>query len=480
MKKRRKTDRCLNCGLVFEVPDEFCPRCGQENHERIKSLRLFLTDSFKDVVDIDSRLYRSVVPFLFQPGRLTNEYILGRRKHYVQPIRLYLIFSFIYFFISSLEVNKLTNKTKLKGKLKNTTASDQARRKQDSIKINQLFFKNYKINPATLTDTLKKSQLTPSDSQMLAHLHTGFYEMYHRRKSKDSTRRVKRDSSRHFKRMQSYTKKIAKNRQKLAKATSDKARKSYQYQIDKYTKATAQHTTMYQLRVNQRCYKDSLSRFVSSPQDSLRFAKMLIECDFQLDSISQVQKSPGVNTENMGSKLLGIEIQKVTELASSGIKENAIMDSLGIEKTIIHRLIVHQSMRWANASAAQLIGYTVEKLPIVMFFVLPIFALLLKLLYIRRKRYYVEHIIFTLHIHSFAYLIFAISIVLLEALPNGTLYTIIGTFALLLLYSVLSFRNVYKQNYFKTLIKASMIGFTYSFVLLFTFTIGTLISLFFF
>ena len=50
MKRRRKTDQCLNCELVFERPDEFCPNCGQENHQRIKSLRLFLADSFNDIL----------------------------------------------------------------------------------------------------------------------------------------------------------------------------------------------------------------------------------------------------------------------------------------------------------------------------------------------------------------------------------------------------------------------------------------------
>src|SRR5260370_30221480 len=35
---------------------------------------------------------------------------------------------------------------------------------------------------------------------------------------------------------------------------------------------------------------------------------------------------------------------------------------------------------------------------------IPLFALVLKLLYVRRKVFYIDHLIYALHIHSFAYL----------------------------------------------------------------------------
>ncbi|OJJ14406.1 hypothetical protein BKI52_42240 [marine bacterium AO1-C] len=481
MKKRRKTDECLNCGLVFEVPDEFCPRCGQENHQRIKSIRLFLVDSFKDVVDIDSRFYRSIKPFLFKPGRLTNEYVMGRRKHFVQPIRLYLILSFIYFFVSSMELNKLTNKKDFKSQIKKSAISDDVRRKQDSLKINELLYKYYRVNPATLSDSIKKSTLTPADSLFLARINDGFQTLYVKGQSRDSLRRIKRDSAKHAKRLKKYSKKLTSYRKKLEKAQKPEKRERYKKAIQKTENDSTRRVIRYQLKTNRRLYRDSIHRFIKTTEDSIRVVKALADCEFKLDSINKVifkYYNPDLKKDNFsGLTIMDVNIQKVTDLSAEGLKEKAIMDSLGLENTWVNKFIVHQSIRWADATLAQLASYTVEKLPIVMFFVLPFFALLLSLVYVRRKRYYVEHIIFTLHIHSFAYLLFALSILLMELLPNGAPYIVGATFLLLFIYSYKSFRNVYSQKRLKTLFKIMIIGFSYTFVLIFAFTLGVFISL---
>lgn len=43
-----------------------------------------------------------LISLFFNPGQLTQEYIKGRRVHYVQPIRLYLFSSILFFFLLSL------------------------------------------------------------------------------------------------------------------------------------------------------------------------------------------------------------------------------------------------------------------------------------------------------------------------------------------------------------------------------------------
>ncbi len=482
MKKRRKTDKCLNCGLVFEVPDEFCPRCGQENHLRIKSIRLFLVDSFKDIVDIDARFYRSVKPFLFKPGRLTKAYIEGRRKHFIQPIRLYLILSFVYFFISSIELNKLTNKKDFKSQIKKSAISDKVRRKQDSLKLNELFYKRYKINPATLTDSLKKSSLEPADSLFLRKINDGFQTMYRQGKLRDSLRSVKTDSLKQAKRLKKYRKKLLGYRKKLTKATEEEKRQKYEKAIQKTLLDSTRSVLRYQLILDRRRYRDSLKhRIKNTADDSLKLTKAMADCEVKLDSINQIlfkYYNPNAQEDNSdGFNIMNVNIQQVTNLSAAGLKEKAIIDSLGLEKTWVNRFIVHQSIRWGNATLAQLISYIVEKLPIVMFFVLPFFALLLALVYIRHKQYYVEHIIFTLHIHGFAYLLFALGILFIELFPGGAPYIAGGTFLLLLFYSYKSFRNVYQQRRFKTLIKMTLIGFSYFIILIMAFVLGVLVSL---
>jgi len=43
------------------------------------------------------RVLWTLPKFLFLPGRLTKEYINGRRKRYIRPFRLYLFTTFVLF-----------------------------------------------------------------------------------------------------------------------------------------------------------------------------------------------------------------------------------------------------------------------------------------------------------------------------------------------------------------------------------------------
>ena len=53
-----------------------------------------------------------------------------------------------------------------------------------------------------------------------------------------------------------------------------------------------------------------------------------------------------------------------------------------------------------------------EYAPHMVFVLLPVFALLLKLLYIRRRRYYAEHFVFALHVHAFMFVMMTLIVVL--------------------------------------------------------------------
>ncbi|HZF26090.1 MAG TPA: DUF3667 domain-containing protein [Steroidobacteraceae bacterium] len=58
-------------------------------------------DVLHDLAHLDSRVWRTLVALLFQPGRLTNEFIVGRRTFYLPPFRLYVVLSLVYFLLPS-------------------------------------------------------------------------------------------------------------------------------------------------------------------------------------------------------------------------------------------------------------------------------------------------------------------------------------------------------------------------------------------
>lgn len=101
--QKQKTDYCLNCDYQFRENENYCPKCGQENDIKRKTVGSFLKEFIEDLVSIDSRLYRSIPVFLFKPGKLTVDYNEGRRRKYITPIRLYLTWSFVCFLAFSFK-----------------------------------------------------------------------------------------------------------------------------------------------------------------------------------------------------------------------------------------------------------------------------------------------------------------------------------------------------------------------------------------
>ena len=104
-----------------------------------------------------------------------------------------------------------------------------------------------------------------------------------------------------------------------------------------------------------------------------------------------------------------------------------------------------------------------------MFFILPIFALVLKLFYVRRKQYYISHLIHAVHLHSFAYVFYGLAFVMaMYWLPDGAgAWAVFISFVLVSTHSYLSFLNVYQQGWIKTLVKFFLIGFIYNLLLVF-------------
>lgn len=85
---------CLNCGGPFGVPrPKYCPDCGQETNVRPPTLGEFAQQFGGSIVSTEGALWRTLVLLFTRPGKLTLEYLAGRRRHYVLPLRLYLTVS---------------------------------------------------------------------------------------------------------------------------------------------------------------------------------------------------------------------------------------------------------------------------------------------------------------------------------------------------------------------------------------------------
>lgn len=98
--KIREDKTCLNCGHIVE--ERFCPHCGQENTETKQPFHYLFTHFIEDFTHYDGQFWKTIKYLLFRPGKLTKEYLAGKRQVYVAPVKLYIFVSFITFFVPSL------------------------------------------------------------------------------------------------------------------------------------------------------------------------------------------------------------------------------------------------------------------------------------------------------------------------------------------------------------------------------------------
>jgi hypothetical protein len=91
--------QCPNCGHPLD--GRYCAACGQKVTSINPTVHDFLHDLTHELLHVDGKIFQSVRLLLTKPGFLSREYFAGRRARYVSPIRLYLIFSVIYFAIAS-------------------------------------------------------------------------------------------------------------------------------------------------------------------------------------------------------------------------------------------------------------------------------------------------------------------------------------------------------------------------------------------
>ena len=114
---------------------------------------------------------------------------------------------------------------------------------------------------------------------------------------------------------------------------------------------------------------------------------------------------------------------KITDLAEKGITDvEQILDSLGKEKTFWNKLYYSQVIKTINLNGDEFQHYVKSKLAWMVFAVMPVFALLLMAFFYKSKYFYIDHLMFSCHLHSFIFLMSCIS-VLIEMITGWGLAT---------------------------------------------------------
>lgn len=87
---------CLNCGAT--VTGAYCSNCGQKAHLH-RSVLHAVEEFLHGITHFDSKLWATLPLLFFRPGKLTREYVHGKRARYVAPVALFLLTVFSMFLL---------------------------------------------------------------------------------------------------------------------------------------------------------------------------------------------------------------------------------------------------------------------------------------------------------------------------------------------------------------------------------------------
>ena len=111
----------------------------------------------------------------------------------------------------------------------------------------------------------------------------------------------------------------------------------------------------------------------------------------------------------------------------------------------------------------------------VLFFLLPVFALVLKMLYIRKDYFYSEHLVFSIYYYNFFYLAGSLQM-LLNLIPQMSwVPTVIGFW--IFFYLLFAMKRMYQQSWGKTIVKFFLFAFVFSFLAAIGFGLNALVIL---
>jgi hypothetical protein len=288
-----------------------------------------LNDALEAFFQLDLRVFRTLPKFLFLPGRLTKEYVKGRRRRYVRPFRLFIVTTFLLFAAIAFTTSGTFD---------------------------------------LILDPQGMARLNPPNTALRASISP----------KPDTTKNegASTDSS----------------------ATAD-------------TVATANRD----------------ASIFGDPEIRKKFATQIRSDTSTLQLKVDLYNDPKANEQ--------------------------------LEQVL--RAKVAQALENPRAAVRSMI----DQGPYLMFLLLPLFAFLLKLLYIRRGQFYIEHLIFSLHVHAFAFLAFTVGIMLDQSGVGWLNAAAPWIEASPLLYLLLAMSHVYEQGLIKSSLKAFILLSIYSIVL---------------
>jgi hypothetical protein len=207
-----------------------------------------------------------------------------------------------------------------------------------------------------------------------------------------------------------------------------------------------------------------------------------IEINVNDEERRQIDSTLKANISNSSKNSVdfGFDTKKLDSLINAGASEKDQLSAMGLNKDsgFIKETVFKQLLKFYKQRGGGIVSVFFDTIPIALFLLLPIFALILKLFFWRRGSYS-HHLVFSFYYFSFLFVVLSllIGINYFINIPGWVeLFIVWSTF----FYLWLSMKRFYEQGYFVTLIKTGVISFSYSFIIVIATALLILATLFIF
>jgi hypothetical protein len=216
--------------------------------------------------------------------------------------------------------------------------------------------------------------------------------------------------------------------------------------------------------VTAMCFKPGFitSEFIKGKQiryvAPVRFYVFITFIFFLLISLPQEKHAASPDVESKPAFIITFYGVSSTEVRSDMqlSQLDSVMQSHALRPTMINRYIVHQLSRLGKDGQEGFIHLFVKGTSYMMFALMPMFALVIFLLYRKKAGQYIGTLIFSVHFHSFIFLLLIFSFLVDKA--AGTPIFFILTIVLSPIYLFMALRRVYNDSFKRTLLKTLIIG----------------------
>jgi len=212
---------------------------------------------------------------------------------------------------------------------------------------------------------------------------------------------------------------------------------------------------------------DSVMNEVKSNQEIMGMSGEDVE---QLDSIITEKSSERYDSRRSGNVLgtsFSYKESKIDSMLEKGVPEKEIYIAMGMKEDAgaFQQKFFSQLLKFHKERGLGAIYQTfIDSIPITLFFLLPIFGLLLKLFFYKKGRY-AHHLVFSFYFFSFLFTVFSIDLIINRFIdvPDFMDWLLaLSTF----FYFFIGVKRYYGQGWILSYIKSSVVSFFFSIAVL--------------